>query len=159
MATYQAPQVTTYGYTPPQTGHGESQITTHLHTTAYVSAALATNDTIQFGYLPPNAVVAGVTLKADAQLDSNGTPTLAFDVGVTGTIALFKSAVTTVGHTSGPTADATIAPAGLLWKNTTGLKQLIFATVTTGAATGVAGVNVELDVSFWVEDTPGVLPI
>jgi len=154
MATYQAPQVTTYGYQPPGTGHGECQITQHLHTSAYVSAALATNDVVQFGYIPANAVVSGVTLKADGQLDSNGSPTLTFDVGVTGTAQLFKAAVTTVGRAAGASVDTTNAAAGTLYKNTSGAKQLIFATAHAGAATGAAG-TLELDVTYWVEDTPG----
>jgi len=154
MAIYQAPNVTTYGYTPPGTGHGEAGITQHLHSVAYVSAALAANDVIQFGYLPVNAVVVGAVLKADGQLDGNGAPTLAFDLGVTGSPALFKSAITTVGRVAGASADSTNAAAGTLYQNTSGGKLLVYATATAAAATGAAG-NVEVDISYFLADTPG----
>lgn len=152
MATWQAPNVTTYGYTPPGTGHGEAGITQHLHAKVYLPATFAANDTLQFGYLPPNAIVTGVTLVADSQLDSNGSPTLAFDVGITGTTQLWKAAVTTVGHSAGVSGDTTMASAGMLFKTTA--KTLVVGTIHTGAATAVAGA-VEIDVSYFVEDTPG----
>jgi hypothetical protein len=153
-ATYQAPGVTKYGYVPPGSGHGEANITQHLHATVYCSAALGANDVMQFGYLPPNAVVTGAILKADTQLDSGGSPTLTMDLGVTGTAQLFKAAVTTVGRASGASADATIAGAGTLYKNTSGAKQLVYATAHAAAATGAAG-TVECDIAYYVEDTPG----
>jgi hypothetical protein len=155
MAVYQAPNVTTYGYQPPGTGHGEAQITQHLYAKAFCGAALAANDTIQFGYIPNNAVVDGVILKADAQLDTGGSPTLAFDLGVTGTAQLFKAAVTTVGHAGGASADATNTGAGTLYKNTTGAKQLVYATVHTAAETAAASGTIELSLSYWLQDTVG----
>jgi hypothetical protein len=154
MATFQAPNVTTYGYQPPGTGHGEAGVTQHLHAKCFVPATLAANDVIQFGYIPANAIVTGVTLVADSQLDSNGSPTLAFDVGIVGTTQLWKAAVTTVGHAAGVTGDATMASAGLLYKNTSGAKLLIEAVCHTVAATPVAG-TLELDLAYFVEDTPG----
>jgi hypothetical protein len=155
MAVYQAPNVTAYGYQPPGTGHGESQVTQHLYAKAFTGAALALNDTIQFGYIPNNAVVDGVILKADAQLDSGGSPTLAFDLGVTGAAQLFKAAVTTVGHAVGASADATNTGAGTLYKNTSGAKQLVYATVHTAAETAAASGTIELSLSYWLQDTVG----
>ena len=77
MATFQAPGVTTYGYQPPGNAHGLQGVQ-HMHATAAVSAAMPTNDTIEFGYIPNNAVVVGVILKAQSQLDS--ATSLTFDV-------------------------------------------------------------------------------
>lgn len=154
MATWQAPNVTPYGYQPPGAGHGIASITQHLHAKCYVGSTLAANDVIQFGYLPANAIVTGVTLVADSQLDSGGSPTLAFDVGISGTAQLWKAAITSVGHSAGVSGDTTMAGAGLLYKNTTGAKLLIQAVCHTVAETPVAG-TLELDVSYFVEDTVG----
>ncbi|MGH7024513.1 MAG: hypothetical protein ACREEB_13125 [Caulobacteraceae bacterium] len=153
-ATYQAPNVTTFGYIPPGSGHGEASVTQHLHAKVYCSAALGANDVLQFGYLPPNAVVIGAILKADTQLDSNGSPTLTFDLGVTGTAQLFKAAVTTVGRAAGASADTTLAGAGALYKNATGAKIMVIGTAHASAATGAAG-SVEADIAYFVEDTAG----
>jgi len=141
---------------PAGTGHGPFQVTQHLHATVSVPSTLAANDIVNFGYLPPNAIVASVVLKAQSQLDSNGTPTLAFDLGVTGTSQLFKANITTVGRASGASTDigTGITAAGYLYKNTSGAKLLIYATVHTVAATPVAGV-LELDVEYYIEDTVG----
>src|SRR5579863_4645926 len=138
MATYQAPNVTTYGYAPPGTSHGIAGLQC-LHAKAYCSAALGLNDSIQFGYIPNNAVVVAAVLQADSQLDSNGSPTLTFDLGVTGTTQLWKAAVTTVGRATGVTADNTLATTGMLYKNTSGGKQMVIATAHAAAATGAAG--------------------
>jgi hypothetical protein len=141
---------------PAGTGHGEAQITQHLHATVNLPATLAANDVINFGYIPRNAIIASVVLKAQSQLDSNGTPTLTFDMGVTGTPQLFKAAITTVGRTVGQSTDigTGITAAGYLYKNTTGAKLAVFATCHAAAATPVAGV-IELDVEYYVEDTVG----
>jgi hypothetical protein len=141
---------------PAGTGHGEAQITQHLHATVALGASLAANDVINFGYLPRNAIVTGATLKAQSQLDSNGAPTITFDLGVAGTPQLFKAAITTVGRAAGASVDlaTALAAAGYLWKNLTGSRQLVFATCHAVAATPVAGV-LELDVEFYVEDTVG----
>jgi hypothetical protein len=140
--------------TPAGSGHGPYQTSQHMHALVLLGANHATNDMINFGYIPNNAIVTGVTLKANSQLDSSGSPTLAFNVGVTGTPTLWKSSITTVGHASTISADASIAAAGLLYKNTSGNKQLVIGTIQAAAATPVAG-NIEIDVAYYVEDTPG----
>ncbi len=117
-------------------------------------SSLATSDVVNVGYLPRNAVVTGATLKTDGQLDSNGSPTLAFNMGVTGTANLFKAAITTVGRSSGATADATIAAGGLYYKNTSGAPLLVTVTASTGAATGAAA-NLTCEVSYFVDDAAG----
>ena len=138
---------------------GVARNTIHLHDVVSVPATLATTDTVAFGWIPPNAIVTGVALKAQTQLDSNGAPTLAFNVGVTGTPALFKSAITTVGRVAGASFDGsqTLAAAGALYKNVSGLKQLVQAVPSAAAATGVAGV-LEIMVAYHVEEAVGQNP-
>jgi hypothetical protein len=143
--------------TPANTGHGINRISNHLHGVSGSISTWATNDTILVGWLPRNAVVVSTTLKADGQLDSNGSPTLTFDLGVVGTPQLFKAAVSTVGRAAGASIDTTIAASGSLWSNTTGARVAVLVTAHNGAATPVAGV-VEVDVEFYVEDTPGSNP-
>ena len=143
----------------PALTEGVARNTIHLHDVVSVPATLATTDTLAFGYIPPNAVVTNVVLKAQSQLDSNGAPTLAFNVGVPGTPALFKAAIITVGRAVGATVDGgtAIAGAGYLYKNTTGLKQLIQVTASAAPATGVAGV-LEILVGYHVEEAVGQNP-
>jgi hypothetical protein len=141
----------------PSSGHGLNRMSTHLHAKSGSISTWAVNDTIAVGYLPRGAIVTGCTLKAASQLDSNGAPTLALDLGVTGTAALFKSAVTTVGHAAGASVDTTIAAAGALYQNTSGADLEVLVTVTTAAATAVAG-TLEIDVEYYVEDTAGSNP-
>ena len=138
-------------------GHGLSRMSTHLHAISGAISTWAANDTIAVGYIPRNAIVTGATLKAASQLDSNGSPTLALDLGVVGTTQLFKAAVTTVGHASGASADTTIAAAGLLYQNTSSGDQEVICTVHTAAATPVAG-TLEFEIQYFVEDAAGSNP-
>ncbi|MHB8529733.1 MAG: hypothetical protein ACYC8V_09520 [Caulobacteraceae bacterium] len=147
--TYNAP-----GYKSPPAGPaGFVKTTFRMHDTVSV-AAPALNDVVNFFNIPANAIVSECILKAATQLDSNGTPTLTYDVGVTGTAQLFKAAVTTVGRVSGASADDTIAGAGYLYKNTTGADQMVIVTAHAAAATGVAG-TLELALGYFIEPTPG----
>ncbi len=139
---------------PAGTGHGFYKNSTHLHAAAAVSTAMTTNDVINFGYLPINAVVVGATLRAASQLDSNGAPTLTFSLGVTGTATLWKSGIITVGRAATVTSDSAISTTGGLYKNTSGAKQLVIGTCANVAATPVAG-TVECDIEFYVEDAIG----
>jgi hypothetical protein len=150
MATFSSP---TYSNNiPANTGHGVSAISCHLHATVAVTTAMTTNDVLNFGYLPANAVVVGATLKAQSQLDSNGSPTLTFDLGTVATPALWKGAISTVGRASGVTGDTTLATAGTLTKTTA--KTLVIGTCHAAAASAVAG-NVEVDIEYYVEDAGG----
>ncbi|MGH6991979.1 MAG: hypothetical protein ACREEH_01445 [Caulobacteraceae bacterium] len=149
--TYSAPGYTAnYGRAGPT---GFSKTPFQLHDTAAVGSPVI-NDVVNFGYLPNNAIVTACVLKAASQLDSNGSPTLTYDVGVTGTAQLFKAAVTTVGRASGASADATVAAAGMLYKNTTGADQLVIVTAHAGAMTGAAG-TLELQLEYFFEPTAG----
>ena len=138
---------------------GAARNTIHLHDVVSVPATLATTDTVAFGWIPPNAVITGVAFKAQSQLDSNGAPTLAFNVGIAGTPALFKSAIITVGRAVGASFDSAqnMTGAGALYRNVSGLKQLVQAVPSAAAATGVAGV-LEIMVAYHVEEAVGQNP-
>jgi hypothetical protein len=138
-------------------GHGLNRMSTHLHAVSGSISTWAAGDTIAIGYLPRQAIVTNVILKAASQLDSGGSPTLALDVGVVGTAQLFKAAVTTVGHAAGASVDTTNTAAGYLYANTTGADLEVLITVHTAAATAVAG-TLELDVEYYVEDAAGSNP-
>jgi len=142
---------------PAGTGHGDFKSSTHLHAISGSISTWAAGDTIAIGWLPRQATVVSCILKAAGQLDSNGSPTLALDVGVVGTPQQFKAAVTTVGHASGASADATLTAAGYLYQNTTGQRVEVLITVHTAAATPVAG-TLELDIEYYVEDLPASNP-
>ncbi len=142
---------------PAGTGHGDFKSSTHLHAISGTIATWATGDTIAVGWLPRQGTVVSVTLKAASQLDSNATPTLSLDVGVVGTPQLWKAAITTVGRAAGASADITVAPAGVLYQNTSGAKVEVIITVHAGAATPVAG-TLELDIEYYVEDVAGSNP-
>lgn len=146
MATFNSD---TYGSNKPVGSHGEYLGMNRLHATTALSAAAALNDVINVGYLPPNAVVTGVTTKAQSQLDSATSLTLS--LGITGTAALFQSALSTVGRAAGASADNTCAAAGRLYKNTTGAKVLVIGTVAAAAGTPVAG-NLEHLIDYFVEE-------
>jgi hypothetical protein len=138
-------------------GHGLSRMHTSLHAISGSISTWAANDTIAVGYLPRQAIVTNVILKAASQLDSNGSPTLAIDVGIVGTAQLFKAAVTTVGRASGASVDTTNTATGYLWQNTTGADVEVLITVHTAAATAVAG-TLELDIEYYVEDATATNP-
>ncbi|MEO9213630.1 MAG: hypothetical protein ABI242_10855, partial [Caulobacteraceae bacterium] len=55
---------------------------------------------------------------------------------------------------AGPSVEIILAPAGRLYKNTTGAKQAIQIVPTAGAGTGVAG-TLEVAVTFFVEMAAG----
>jgi hypothetical protein len=147
MATYNSIQ---YATNAPIATHGEFLGINHLHATVNFAAAPTTSDAFNFGYLPPNAVVTGATLKAASQLDSNGSPTLTTNVGVAGTPQLFFAA-STVGRTAGASVDIGLATAGRLYKNTSGAKQAVVGALGANPATGAAG-SFELALSYFVED-------
>lgn len=141
--------------TPPNTGHGFNTSSVHLHAISGVISTWVAGDVVNVGYLPGNAVVVSATLKAAAQLDSNGAPTLTLSLGVVGTAGLFKSAITTVGRAAGASADQILVASGALYKPAA--KTAVIVTVGTGAATAVAG-TLEADIEYYVEDTTGSAP-
>jgi hypothetical protein len=147
MTTYSSTQ---YANNAPIATHGEFLSINHLHATVNFAAAPTTSDAFNFGYLPPGAVVTGATLKAAGQIDSNGSPTLTTNIGVSGTPQLFFAA-STVGRTAGASVDVTMAASGRLYKNTSGAKQAVVGALGANPATGAAG-SLELAISYFVEE-------
>lgn len=149
MATFVSDQLATLGAAPIAV-HGEYKATSRIHATVSIPAAAALNDTINIGYLPPNAVVVGVRVKAATQLDSNGSPLLTLDLGIVGTLQLWHAAISTVGRAAGASTDATIAAAGALYKNGS-TKTLVVGTIHAAPATGVAG-TLEYEIAYFIEE-------
>lgn len=133
MATYSAPN---YTQNYPMPYHGQANnIQCLLDATVTLSAAATTSDTINYGYLPPNAVITGGIL-LNSDMDTGGSPSLTWDVGITGTAQLFFAA-STGGQTGTP--DSTLAAAGRGYKTTA--KTLVVGVPHANAATGVAGTS------------------
>lgn len=97
------------------------------------SAAPATTDTLEFFYLPAGAKVLLAVLES-TDMDTNGTPALALNIGDSGDAdRLF--AASTVGQAG--TLSSAIAVAGHHAAYTS--KTLITGAASTNAATGAAG--------------------
>jgi len=130
MATYNSTNVAN------KTGVSVGSIAGMVHC-AYAEVACtsspATTDTINFFDLPPNARVISATLES-TDMDTNGTPTLALNVGDSGDADRFFAA-STVGQAG--TAAVASAVAGLHYKTTA--KTRITGAASTNAATGAAG--------------------
>src|SRR5687768_628100 len=95
MATYQSQQIANR---MPIPSHGLGDAVHCQRFKVTITAALTTSDVIQFGYLPKYARVVDAVLKG-TDMDTNGTPTLAFNVGDAGDAdRLF--AASTVGQTA-----------------------------------------------------------
>lgn len=134
MATYNS---SNYTNNKPMPYHGQANNMQVLLDSGNVPivAAPTTADVINYGYLPPNAVVmTGMLLNSD--MDSGGSPSLTWDVGITGTPQLFFAA-STGGETG--TVDPTLAPAGRAYKTTA--KTLVVGAPHANPATGVAGTS------------------
>lgn len=130
----------------PVSAHGEASNVQSFRKTVVCAAAPATVDTINFGYLPPNAVVLGGYLKS-TDMDTGG-PTLTLNVGIVGTAQLFFAA--SVAGQAG-TVDTGLAAAGRGYKNTSGGKLLVVGTAQANATTPAAG-TLELHLSYVIEE-------
>lgn len=142
MATYSSQQVTDRMPIPSH-GFGSSVYCQRFKITT--TAALTTSDVLQFGYLPKYARVVDAWLKA-SDLDTNGTPTLAINVGdAADADRLF--AASTVGQ-AGTAAKMSVATGfGYRYDDET----LITGAPSTNAATGATG-TIELAVFYTIED-------
>lgn len=142
MATYKSQQVTDRMPIPSH-GFGASLYAQRFPVT--ITAALTTADAIQFGYLPKYARVIDAYLEA-TDMDTNGSPTLAFNVGDAGDVdRLF--AATTAGQAAGVTRMTAVTGFGHRYDDET----LLTGAPSTNAATGVAG-TLTLTVLFTIED-------
>lgn len=129
MATYSAANYDR----SPAASHGFGGNVKCLFSTVVCAASPATTDTINFGYLPANARVVLAVLES-TDMDTNGSPALALNVGDAGDAdRLF--AASTVGQAG--TLSSAIATTGAGYKTTA--KTLITGAASTNAATGAAG--------------------
>lgn len=103
------------------------------HFTVACTAAPATTDTIQFGYVPAGARIVFAVLEA-TDMDTNAAPTLTLNVGDAGDVdRLF--AASTVGQAG--TLSSAIATAGDGYQYTQ--QTLLTGVAAANAATGAAG--------------------
>ncbi|MES2904410.1 MAG: hypothetical protein V4696_09525 [Pseudomonadota bacterium] len=142
MATYQSQQVSDRMPIPSH-GYGGSVYCQRFPLT--ITAALTTADVLQFGYLPKYARVVDALLEA-SDMDTNGSPTLAFNIGDAGDVdRLF--AASTAGQAAGITRMTLATGFGYRYDDET----LITGAPSTNAATGAAG-TLALYVWFVIED-------
>lgn len=131
MATYSA---TNYD-TAPVPGHGLSNTLKVIPFTVTASAALTDSDDFQFGYVPAGFRLTGAILEAD-DLDTDGSPALAFNVGdADDEDRIFAASDVGQAGTSATTTDVAVAGLGYRFAD----KTLITGAVSTSAATGAAG--------------------
>lgn len=137
---------------------GLAHSTLVLHDSVSVPTSFTTTDVVNIGYIPPNAIVHTVIVKAQSQLDSGTSLTINCGYGAAGTFSAtpqaFMAASTAVGRASGASFDTGTVAAGKMLKNTSGAKLPITVTCQAAAATAVAGV-IEVSVLYWMENTAG----
>lgn len=143
MATYSSADYTNKA---PFPSHGISRNVKAAFFTVTCAAAPATTDTINFGYLPKGARVLYALLES-TDMDTNGSPALALNVGDSGSATRFFSA-STVGQAGTAAAETAVAGLGFLTTD----KTLIVGVASTNAATGAAG-TLYLTVLYTVEDS------
>lgn len=143
--TYNAPS---YSNKSPVGGPGLGQAEYSFHDTVTITAALGLNDGGTFGYLPPNAVVTGGWAKFATAMDTNGSPTLTIDLGVTGSAQKFLAADTTAR--AGGVQQA-LATTGYGYKNTSGADLAVTWLAHAAAATGAAG-TIEVCLKYRIEN-------
>lgn len=130
----------------PAKSHGINGMEQVSYASVAVTSAMATNDLLNFFYLPANARIIGATLKS-SDIDTNGSPVVTIDVGDAGSTTRLFSA-STVGQAG--TVDVTMQAGGVFYKTTA--KTLIYGTCHLQAATAAAG-TVELAIRYVVEDS------
>lgn len=132
MAIYTTQKSQTYGTVIGQGGSRNKVVdgVSVAVTTAMIDNA---NDEVELLWVPAGAVICNVELRA-TDMDTNGTPTLKFDVGDDGDEDRLIAATTT-GQTA--TFTTTLEATGFLYKYATATKLKAF--VNTAAATAAAG--------------------
>lgn len=141
MATYNSTNIQNRTGVSQSGGAGNVNV---AYAEVVCSAAPSTSDTLNFFYLPANARILAATLES-TDMDTNGTPTLAINIGDSGSATRLFSA-STVGQAG--TAAVASAVTGLHYKTTA--KTLITGVASANAATGAAG-SLYLSVLYVVE--------
>lgn len=103
-----------------------------------------TNDSVGLMYLPAGAVILGATLSS-TDMDTNGTPTIAWNVGDSGSNSRIFSASTV---SQAGTLSTAIAQGAHLYKYTS--RTQLRAYISTAAATGAAG-TLYFSVRYYVD--------
>lgn len=125
-------------------GHNRQRLTQEAIVAITTAMIDNTDDEVALFYLPAGAVVTGATISA-TDMDTNGTPTLAFDVGdADDEDRIF--AASSVGQAG--TLSSAIARTAHLHKYTT--RTLIKAYVQAVSATGAAG-TLKVSVDYFVD--------
>lgn len=145
MAAYKSQQVTNK---MPVPSHGDASYLNVQRFVVTTTAALTTADTIQFGDLPAYARVIDAYLEA-TDLDTNGSPTIALNVGDAADVDRYFAAANT-GQAGGVTRMTVATGFGYRYGKAGGR---ITGAPSTNAATGVAG-EIALTILYVVED-PG----
>lgn len=143
MATYYTRKSRGFGTRIGQ-GHARQDLTADAVVAVTTAMIDATSDVIGLFYLPKGAVIVGATISA-TDMDTNVSPTLAFDVGDSGSQNRIFAAAT-VGQAG--TLSAAIAPGAHLYKYTA--DTLVSAHVQAAAATGAAG-TLRVTVRYFVD--------
>lgn len=141
MTTYSSTQVTANN---PMAAHGLASNVKVAYSSVATPSTLTTTDTLNMHYLPPGARVLYSILKS-TDLDTNGSPTIALNVGDAGSASRYFAA-STVGQAG--TSGVSTAVGGIDFLNTA--KTLVTIVPSTGVATGAAG-TVELTQFYVIE--------
>lgn len=134
------------GITPQPTPKGSEEIAFRIEYDSAVGGALANGDVIEFCFLPEDCLPVDWSLDVD-DLDSNGSPTIAFGVGL---LNAGKTAVSTAGADGGAAwaaAQTTAQAGGVLRPSTVATwrcsplttRRSVGLVLTAGPATFQAG--------------------
>lgn len=144
MAIYTTAHSQTYGTVIGAGGSRNlvTQIMSVAMTTAMIDNA---NDEVELCWVPKGAVIVGCQLRG-TDMDSNGSPALAFDVGDDSDEDRLLAAVT-VGQAATRTDDLAATGFGYKYSSATKIK----AYVQTAAATAVAG-TLYFQLTYFVDE-------
>lgn len=141
MATYNSSNIQNKTGVSQSGGAGNVNV---AYAEVVCSSAPTTADTLNFFYLPANARIVAAALEA-TDMDTNVSPTIALNIGDSGSASRLFAASTVA---QAGTASTALAVAGNAYKTTA--KTLITGVPSANAATGAAG-SVYLTVFYVVE--------
>lgn len=145
MASYETTKSAATGISLGQGWAGQS-ITDRVSLSLTTAMIDNTNDSIGLMYVPAGAIITSVTLSA-TDMDSNNSPTLAFDIGDSGDQDRLMAA-STVGQAG--TLSTAMARTGHNYQYTS--RTQLRAYVQAAAATAVAG-TLNFSVTYTVDPT------
>jgi hypothetical protein len=137
-----------YAAKNPVISQGLARNVLSYHDTVTTTASLGLNDGGTLLSLPPNAVILDGWVNFATAMDTNVSPTLTIDLGVTGAAAQFLSADTTA-RAGG--IQKTLATTAYGYKNTSGADLAVTWKAHAAAATGAAG-TIEVSLRYVIEN-------